>query len=620
MTDYGRSVDPVVVGLVALLLACVVAALSAPATVGVVAVAKATVRVMFVGMCWQVAARPGAATGARRFWSALALSGVFFAAGAVFALATGHPAPADSLAASLLVAPGIPVLGWAMIAYPVQLSGPDLLRLRLDVATVMCAFVMAAWYLLLPRGSPPESNAQLALTTAACLIALVVAYAVVKLLLSGSAPFTPAAGLLLGAGLLTGAWVLFNLLRTQTADTQLLQAGQAVAAFLPTIAARVQYVQMRTRPSGRTERRRPVYSLLPYAAVAAAQVLVVATLWRDGLTLRAWGMVAAAITVTVLVMARQHLAFTDNARLLRRLDASRQRFRSLVQHASDLTMLVDGHGRIVYATPSLRQVLGLPPRRAVGRSLTEVLQSTDAEAVSRLLSQAARGPDGTVSERVEVRDGGRLRWLEVVASDRRADLSVGGVVLNIRDITDAKTFEERLRHEATHDHLTGLANRALLDERASQLLDDPDTQSRPEAVLLMDLDGFKAVNDTMGHHVGDALLVAVADRLRHGVRSSDTVARLGGDEFAVLLPGTDADVAVATARRLQAGLSRPVTVEGHQLLAQASIGVAVGCPTEFDALLRAADLAMYQAKRDGTGVHLHGSGGSPADEGTGRSL
>ncbi|WP_155387086.1 GGDEF domain-containing protein [Catellatospora paridis] len=171
---------------------------------------------------------------------------------------------------------------------------------------------------------------------------------------------------------------------------------------------------------------------------------------------------------------------------------------------------------------------------------------------------------------------------------------------------DNAVLQERLRHEATHDHLTGLPNRALLKERAQEFMHDATRSMRHEAVLLLDLDDFKAVNDEFGHQAGDQLLVAVADRLRACVRPSDTVARLGGDEFVVLLAGTTPAGAVATARRIHAALSQPLAVEGHQLSPGGSIGVAVGSGEQFDALLRDADLAMYRAKpaESGSGLYV----------------
>nr|WP_296076525.1 GGDEF domain-containing protein [uncultured Actinoplanes sp.] len=162
-----------------------------------------------------------------------------------------------------------------------------------------------------------------------------------------------------------------------------------------------------------------------------------------------------------------------------------------------------------------------------------------------------------------------------------------------------REHEARLRHQALFDGLTGLANRTHFHERAASVL----AGDGPVALLLIDLDGFKAVNDTLGHAAGDALLVAVADRLRESVRGADLPARLGGDEFAVLLHGS-LDDAEQTARRILSGLRTPVPIGGLDVTANASIGVAAASPgSDVESLLHDADLAMYAAKSGGKGTY-----------------
>ncbi|MGI5240890.1 diguanylate cyclase domain-containing protein [Dactylosporangium sp. CA-139066] len=168
---------------------------------------------------------------------------------------------------------------------------------------------------------------------------------------------------------------------------------------------------------------------------------------------------------------------------------------------------------------------------------------------------------------------------------------------NARLLAEVVAFQDRLRHEATHDPLTGLANRALFAERIAEA-------GGTAAILIIDLDGFKTVNDTLGHHAGDALLRAVADRLRGCVRAGDTVARLGGDEFAVLLPGTSRAYADDLVPRLHESFAEPVPIEAARVPIRASIGVAHGPLAQAEALLRDADIAMYATKhrRDRAGV------------------
>jgi diguanylate cyclase (GGDEF)-like protein len=479
-----RSADPVLIALVGGAVGSVAAVLAEPAVVPAANVIKVAVWAAFAWLCWQVAARPQIAVAARRFWRTVGAGGVLFVAARVVELTAGlgRPSPPEHavFAWSVLTAVAVALLGWAVLTYPVQVVGGDRARLRLDVATVMCAFVMAGWHLCLPAGSLPARTAQFGVTVLGCGTALVAIFGAVNLALSGCAPYVPAAGAVLGAGMLIGAWALFNTLTARFTDPQLFQAAQLASAFLFAIAARVQYLQMRTRPSGVTALRRPAYSRLPYLAVAASQVILVSELWSEGLTVSAWGMVFGVVVVATLVTIRQNLAFRDIARL-----------------------------------------------------------------------------------------------------------------------------QQQLRHEATHDPLTGLANRALLDEQAQRARREPSPPAEHSAVLLLDLDGFKAVNDELGHHVGDQLLVAVAQRLRGCARPGDTVARLGGDEFVVLLTDTATAGAERIARRILDTLPQPVHLEGYTLSPRASIGIAVGPSGQFDALLRDADAAMYQAKQRTSGARLH---------------
>jgi diguanylate cyclase (GGDEF)-like protein len=190
--------------------------------------------------------------------------------------------------------------------------------------------------------------------------------------------------------------------------------------------------------------------------------------------------------------------------------------------------------------------------------------------------------------------------VETVVEDRLEDPAVGGLVLNMRDVTERKKLEDELRHQAFHDSLTGLANRSLFEGRMTHALAIAKRRGRAFAVLFMDLDDFKTINDSLGHARGDELLRAVGQRIMGIIRPTDTAARLGGDEFALLIEVADEREAHAVARRILDELAPPFTIDGRELRVTASMGVALwGGSARVDDLLRNADMAMYAAKADG---------------------
>jgi diguanylate cyclase (GGDEF)-like protein/PAS domain S-box-containing protein len=285
----------------------------------------------------------------------------------------------------------------------------------------------------------------------------------------------------------------------------------------------------------------------------------------------------------------------------RALRASEERFRSLVQNSSDVISIVDADGGVRYHSESVRRVLGYDPGELVDGDPLTLVHPDDRERVARFVAEAALRPGVTAAEtwRVRHRDG---TWLhsETVAANLLEDPNVRGLVLNTRDVSDRKELEAQLVHQAFHDGLTGLANRTLFAERVEHAL--ARSGKGELAVLFIDLDDFKHVNDSLGHAAGDQLLVAVARRLQGCLRPADTAARLGGDEFAVLLERvTDAEAAAGVAGRVLDTLHQPFGLNGRTIPIKASLGVATGRPGTDDAeeLLRNADVAMYAAKAGG---------------------
>jgi diguanylate cyclase (GGDEF)-like protein/PAS domain S-box-containing protein len=285
------------------------------------------------------------------------------------------------------------------------------------------------------------------------------------------------------------------------------------------------------------------------------------------------------------------------------------RFRALVHHSSDVITLTDADLVIGYQTPSITRLLGYPAESLVGTSLAELTHPDDRLALHTAHDEAVTGrrADAVSSLRLRHQDGS-WRHVQSVHTNLLADADVGAVVVTTRDVTAQKRLEEQLQHNAFHDALTGLANRALFTDRLAHALDRTDRGAAPVAVLFVDLDDFKAVNDGSGHGAGDRLLTAVADRLRSTLRPGDTIARLGGDEFAVLLEdAADAEQAEAAAARLLAALAEPFPAPdggtADHVRISASIGIATGAAGRHEAaeLLRHADVAMYAAKGAGKG-------------------
>ncbi len=362
----------------------------------------------------------------------------------------------------------------------------------------------------------------------------------------------------------------------------------------------------------------PVGILLPYVAVLAALLTSVVWYARTGQNNLFVAYTRSALIL--LIVGRQVLTLRENRNLTRTLEArvadrtaelfaSEQRFHALVQHSSDVVTVVSPEADVLYQSESAQRVFGYPARVLTGRRLTKLIDPESAVRLAQALRQVAGRPYATTVLEVPVRHrDGRIRQAEMTITNLLSDPSVAGLVLNTRDISERKELQDQLVHEAYHDALTQLANRALFRERVADAL-----RRRGEGdevtVLFLDLDGFKEVNDSLGHLAGDQLLVQVADRLRASVRDGDLVARFGGDEFAVLIesPAGSEDAATEAeqvAQRIIEVLEEPFASESRDIHVQASIGLAAAglLAAEFDLaeqLMRNADLAMYKAKSAG---------------------
>jgi diguanylate cyclase (GGDEF)-like protein/PAS domain S-box-containing protein len=286
---------------------------------------------------------------------------------------------------------------------------------------------------------------------------------------------------------------------------------------------------------------------------------------------------------------------------------SEARFRSLVAHASDLITVLDGEGLITYQSPSIERLLGFSPEDAEGTAFLKLVTENDRPRLERILDgRAARGGEAHTFECSLRHADGRSIEFEVQHTHLLDDEHVRGIVLNSRDVSERKAFEDQLSHQAFHDPVTGLANRALFADRVAHALRATVRKGALVAVMFIDLDDFKTVNDSLGHQAGDAVLAEVGARLERAIRPADTVARFGGDEFAVLLDGVEnSDEAAMIADRLLLELDAPVVIDRQQVYARASIGICMSdedlLSQDAEELLRNADVAMYMAKRGSKG-------------------
>ncbi|MFD7297601.1 putative bifunctional diguanylate cyclase/phosphodiesterase [Streptomyces sp. NPDC059897] len=316
-----------------------------------------------------------------------------------------------------------------------------------------------------------------------------------------------------------------------------------------------------------------------------------------------------ACTVVLALVMRQGIMLLDNITLTQELAQKENHFRSLVQGSSDVIMIAAPNGTLRYVSPAAAGVYGRDAEDLVGSELSSIIHPED---LGRVMHEVRRFLAASQVEEPTTRIECRFRsgtgtWLNVESTINRHH---GGLILNSRDVTERVRLQAQLQHNAEHDPLTDLPNRSLFTKRVGQALAGRRAGDLGTAVLFIDLDGFKQVNDTIGHQAGDELLVQAARRLAESVRASDTAARLGGDEFAALIVGDGGRDHTAReqqiyelADRLRITLSQPYTIEGHDgVRVAASIGVAFAEPDiTAGELLRNADLAMYRAKAAGKG-------------------
>jgi diguanylate cyclase (GGDEF)-like protein/PAS domain S-box-containing protein len=284
-------------------------------------------------------------------------------------------------------------------------------------------------------------------------------------------------------------------------------------------------------------------------------------------------------------------------RLIERTSA---RLRGVMEHSGGIVLVVDEDLDVKYAGGAIERLLAASPTEIAGKSLLRIVHPDDRTrvqgAVREVLSREAHPSSFEV--RLSRSDGSFL-FTEANVENAMHNSSLDGIVITLRDVSERRILENELLHQAFHDPLTNLPNRALFADRVEWVLSRRNNEEC--SLLFIDLDNFKEVNDVYGHEAGDAVLIAVGDRLRETLRPEDTAARLGGDEFAILLDGIwKPEEALAVGERVLAAVQAPLFLEDREVALGTSVGIAIASgPTTLGDLLREADVAMYIAKRDG---------------------
>jgi diguanylate cyclase (GGDEF)-like protein/PAS domain S-box-containing protein len=541
---------------------------------------------------------PGLPAYSRRFWRAVGAGGLLFLAGDVVQLVTVVADPGIQRvvfhpvqSAMMMLGVTVMVIGLLLPQRVASRSRREQIRLLLDTAILMSASAVVAWCLMTRREMAGAGLEDYFLAVLGCGVVLCAIFVAIRSGLTGVSPMSRAATvpMVLASLGLAGSSVLLP--SGSVTNTGVQMAAVIFPCFLVLAGPRLQLLYGAEGLDGRewfSRRRR--FSVLPYAATVVCAASLVFVLVTRGLGMSAWGALAGLLVNVGLVIGRQVLALTVNDALVGEIRRREQRLTSLLEHSSEIIAIARPDGTFTYVSPAVERVLGFAVDDVLGRCALDIMHRDDRERLAAELDAlyATPGTELTMQGRYRHADGS-WRWLEVVAVNLTHVPGIDGVVSNSRDVTESRELHELLRYQAGHDELTGLANRRGFTAAMAARRGDV-------TVLLIDLNGFKQINDTYGHAAGDEVLRHVAALLRDSAGTADVPARLGGDEFAVLAGG-DPAAAGRLAGRLRTALAEPARIGGRDLVVGASIGLATGPAAGADQLLNAADLRMYEEKQ-----------------------
>ena len=556
---------------------------------------------------------------ARLAWLLFAFSSLMSAAGNAvwgwYEVVLGRPLPPGSPAdyCFLLFAP--PALAGLLLLAKWPTAKLGWICFSLDSLLITGSLLTLSWSLALSFTARAQSGnpGRIALALAYPLLDVFLVSMVLALHFQGTANRASVRTALLALAVTLLCDGLYTMLQLGGRYTSggLLDAGWFAGSMLFSLAP---WAGSRTRDTSTGPPKHPTVgspgTLTPYVSAAVCSLGTLINLF-DGRQVDRVVLVLGC-TVAIALVVRQGILLVDNISLTQELASKENHFRSLVQGSSDVIMIVDTYGVLEYVSPAAKGVYGRFAEDLVGSHIATLIHPDDVEHVLSQLSRfRTAAPVDEPATRIECRIRSSAgSWLNVEST---VNGYRDGLILNSRDVTERVRLQTELKHNAAHDSLTALPNRMMFADEVGQAL----AAGREVAVLYIDLDGFKAVNDSIGHLAGDELLIDAARRLRRAVRSQDMVARLGGDEFAALVragspegnpgrpggtPGKGRESIKEIAERVQTTLSEAYQVQNTPARVTASIGVAFAEPgISPDELVRNADLAMYRAKRAGKG-------------------